>query len=43
MESLIILHKALQHLRQEGNKLVKKYTGYFLSGLMQREGVGKIL
>ena len=43
IESLIILHKALEHLRQGANKLVKKYTGDFLSRLREREGVRKIL
>ena len=33
----------LYHLREEAKNLVKKYTSAYLSRLMQREGLKKIL
>ena len=43
MESLTSLEKMLKHLRQEAKNLVTKYTSAYLSRLMQRKGLRKIL
>ena len=43
MESSLILDKMLQHLRQDYKNLVKKYTRAYLSRLMEREHLRKIL
>ena len=43
IKSSTILDKMLKHLGQKATNLVEKYTGAYLSRLMQREGLRKIL